>query len=171
MSLSAADKIEIQELVARYNRAIDSGDVEGWVDTFVRDGVFEGLVVPTFRGHDELRAFVTAFWTEPEYAEWRGAQALDHQHDHRGRRGPGDPVRLRTSCSRPKVRAPTRRSCAPMTTNWSGWTDGGCFPGGGSSSFRVRCERRALPACDCCRLQQPDEPAGSTPGIAPGNPY
>lgn len=74
MSLSAADKIEIQELVARYNRAIDSGDVEGWVETFVPDGVFEGLVVPTFRGHDELRAFATAFWTEPEYAEWRGAQ-------------------------------------------------------------------------------------------------
>lgn len=74
MSLTAADKVEIQELVARYNRAIDSGDVEGWVDTFLPDGVFEGLVVPTFRGHDELRAFATAFWTEPEYAEWRGAQ-------------------------------------------------------------------------------------------------
>ena len=74
MSLSVADKIEIQELVARYNRAIDSGDIEGWVDTFLPDGVFEGLVVPTFRGHDELRAFATAFWTEPEYAEWRGAQ-------------------------------------------------------------------------------------------------
>ena len=74
MSLSVADKIEIHELVARYNRAIDSGDIEGWVDTFLPDGVFEGLVVPTFRGHDELRAFAAAFWTEPEYAEWRGAQ-------------------------------------------------------------------------------------------------
>ena len=68
MSLPASDKIEIQELVARYNRAIDSGDVEGWVDTFLPDGVFEGLVVPTFRGHTELRAFATAFWTEPQYA-------------------------------------------------------------------------------------------------------
>ena len=44
------------------------------MDTFLPDGVFEGLVVPTFRGHDELRAFATEFWTEPEYAEWRGAQ-------------------------------------------------------------------------------------------------
>lgn len=74
MVLTVSDKIEIQELVARYNCAIDSGDVEGWVDTFLPDGVFEGLVVPTFRGHDELRAFATAFWTEPEYGEWHGAQ-------------------------------------------------------------------------------------------------
>ncbi len=67
MGLSAEDKIEIQELVIRYNRAIDSGDAVGWVDTFTADGVFESLRVGTFTGREELRRLATEFWTEPLY--------------------------------------------------------------------------------------------------------
>jgi len=56
--LSAQDYFEIQQLYARYNIAIDSGDAEGWAATFTPDGVFN-----TFNGHDALVGFVKA-WRE-----------------------------------------------------------------------------------------------------------
>jgi hypothetical protein len=52
-SLTADDYIEIQQLYARYNNAIDSGDAEGYAGTFVPDGVFN-----TFNGHDALVGFI-----------------------------------------------------------------------------------------------------------------
>ncbi len=51
--LTAQDYFEIQQLYARYNIAIDSGDAEGWAATFTPDGVFN-----TFSGHDALVGFV-----------------------------------------------------------------------------------------------------------------
>jgi SnoaL-like domain len=56
--LSAQDNFEIQQLYARYNNAIDSGDAEGWAATFTPDGVFN-----TFTGHDALVGFVK-MWRE-----------------------------------------------------------------------------------------------------------
>jgi hypothetical protein len=56
--LSAQDNFEIQQLYARYNNAIDSGDAEGWAATFTPDGVFN-----TFSGHDALVGFVK-MWRE-----------------------------------------------------------------------------------------------------------
>ncbi len=44
--LSAQDYFEIQQLYARYNNAIDSGDAEGWAATFTSDGVFNTFVGP-----------------------------------------------------------------------------------------------------------------------------
>src|SRR5271163_1157525 len=57
-TLSAQDYFEIQQLYARYNNAIDSGDAEGWAATFTADGVFN-----TFVGHDALVGFVKT-WRE-----------------------------------------------------------------------------------------------------------
>src|SRR5271170_3142703 len=57
-ALSAQDNIEIQQLYARYNIAIDSGDAEGWAATFTPDGVFN-----TFAGHDALVGFIKT-WRE-----------------------------------------------------------------------------------------------------------
>jgi hypothetical protein len=56
--LSALDYFEIQQLYARYNIAIDSGDAEAWAATFTPDGVFN-----TFAGHDALVGFVK-MWRE-----------------------------------------------------------------------------------------------------------
>jgi SnoaL-like domain len=56
--MSAQDNFEIQQLYARYNNAIDSGDAEGWAATFTPDGVFN-----TFIGHDALVGFVK-MWRE-----------------------------------------------------------------------------------------------------------
>ena len=57
--LTQQDYIEIQQLYARYNHAIDSGDAEGWADTFTADGVFAGR----FKGRDALIGFVK-LWRE-----------------------------------------------------------------------------------------------------------
>src|SRR5258708_2466783 len=51
--LTADDYIEIQQLYARYNHAIDSGDAEGYANLFVPDGSFNNNI-----GHDALIAFI-----------------------------------------------------------------------------------------------------------------
>jgi hypothetical protein len=51
--LSADDYVEIQQLYAQYNNAIDSGDAEGYAGTFIPEGVFN-----TFNGHDALVGFI-----------------------------------------------------------------------------------------------------------------
>lgn len=53
-TLSTQDYIEIQQLYARYNLLIDTGDAEGWANTFTPDGVFNN----SSRGHDALVQFV-----------------------------------------------------------------------------------------------------------------
>jgi actinorhodin biosynthesis protein ActVIA len=52
-TLSAQDYQEIQQLYARYNVAIDTGDAEAYAATFTPDGVFNN-----FKGHDELVGFI-----------------------------------------------------------------------------------------------------------------
>jgi hypothetical protein len=52
-SISAQDYTDIQQLYARYNHAIDSGDAETWAGTFTPDGTFNQV-----SGHDGLVAFV-----------------------------------------------------------------------------------------------------------------
>jgi hypothetical protein len=56
--LSAQDMVDIQQLYARYNIAIDSGDAEGWAATFTPDGIFNAI-----SGHDALANFVKT-WRE-----------------------------------------------------------------------------------------------------------
>ena len=40
MPISSADKLEIQELITRYNHATDSGDAAAFAATFTEDGSF-----------------------------------------------------------------------------------------------------------------------------------
>jgi hypothetical protein len=53
-TLTTQDYIDIQQLYARYNLAIDTGDGEGWAATFTPDGVFNN----TNKGHDALVQFI-----------------------------------------------------------------------------------------------------------------
>jgi uncharacterized protein (TIGR02246 family) len=73
MALSLADKVEIQELIARYNRAIDTGEPEEWAATFTADGEFHGIV-GDFNGTRELTQFARDYWSKSEYEEFRKAQ-------------------------------------------------------------------------------------------------
>jgi bifunctional aromatase (cyclase/dehydratase) len=54
MTLTAQDYLEIQQLYARYAMTIDSGDAEGWAETFTADGVFNN----SSRGRTALVQFV-----------------------------------------------------------------------------------------------------------------
>jgi hypothetical protein len=56
--LSAQDYIDIEQLYATYNHAIDSGDGEAWAATFTPDGTFN-----KFTGHDQLVGFIKR-WKE-----------------------------------------------------------------------------------------------------------
>jgi uncharacterized protein (TIGR02246 family) len=55
--MTAQDYFEIQQLYARYNHAIDSGDAEGYADTFTPDGVFNNNT-----GREALVKFVKDTW-------------------------------------------------------------------------------------------------------------
>ena len=57
--LTTQDYVEIQQLYARYNHAIDSGDAEGWAATFTPDGVFNSR----FSGREGLLEFMK-LWKE-----------------------------------------------------------------------------------------------------------
>jgi hypothetical protein len=52
-NLTPTDYFEIEQLYARYNNALDSGDAEGWAATFTPDGAFN-----TSTGREALIRFV-----------------------------------------------------------------------------------------------------------------
>jgi ketosteroid isomerase-like protein len=56
--LSTQDHVEIQQLYARYNQAIDNCDADGWASTFTPDGVFQ-----RFTGREALVGFIKQ-WCE-----------------------------------------------------------------------------------------------------------
>jgi hypothetical protein len=55
-TLTAQDLVDIQQLYAKYNWALDSGDSEGYASTFTPDGVFNTNV-----GHDAIVKFADTF--------------------------------------------------------------------------------------------------------------
>jgi len=56
--LSTQDYIDIEQLYATYNHAIDAGDAEAWAATFTPEGTFN-----KFTGHEQLVGFI-AQWKE-----------------------------------------------------------------------------------------------------------
>ena len=60
MAGSFEDRFEIQELVSRYNHAIDFANYDAWVDCFTEDGIFEGAS-GKFVGRPELLKFTELF--------------------------------------------------------------------------------------------------------------
>ena len=61
MTTSFEDKFAIQELIARYNHAIDFGNYDAWVDCFDEDGVFQSSQFGRFVGRAELKKFTEDF--------------------------------------------------------------------------------------------------------------
>ena len=53
--MDVADRLAIQDLYARYNVALDTGDEAGWVACFTDDGVFDGRAPA--RGREELAQY------------------------------------------------------------------------------------------------------------------
>lgn len=82
MPIAVEDQLAIQQLYARYNHAIDSGNGAGWAATFAVDGVFTSAS-GTFTGTQQLAEFATGFgsrlkarhWTNNLVIEGDGAKA------------------------------------------------------------------------------------------------
>jgi len=53
------DRDEILQLLYRYNHTIDSGDAEGWADTWTDDAVFD-VAGNVTTGRDALRKFASS---------------------------------------------------------------------------------------------------------------
>lgn len=69
MALSVEDQLAIQQLYAKYNHALDFGNVEGWVATFTPDGTFASGA-NSFKGGEQLAAFATGFSSRMKARHW-----------------------------------------------------------------------------------------------------
>lgn len=73
--LTADDRNEIRELIARYSHLEDSGDAEAWAELFTTDGSFTGSKGNVVQGREALRDFAADRWLRPEvreYVHWIG---------------------------------------------------------------------------------------------------
>jgi SnoaL-like domain len=58
--MTVANRMAIGDLTARYDRALDTGDLETWLGTFVQEGVLRAPGGASFSGHRELVEFFRA---------------------------------------------------------------------------------------------------------------
>ena len=80
MPLSIEDQLDITELMARYNHAIDSSQAEAWADTFTDDAVFEGSA-GAVSGREELLAFVRGRDQSNRIRHWNNNVLIDGDGD------------------------------------------------------------------------------------------
>lgn len=76
MALSVEDQLAIQQLYAKYNHAIDSGDGAGWAATFTEDGVFISAS-GTFTGTEQIAGFGSAFAQRLKARHWTNNLVVD----------------------------------------------------------------------------------------------
>jgi uncharacterized protein (TIGR02246 family) len=66
-----ADELAIMELFARYYRALDTGDTEGYLDLYTRDGEVveesEARGIEVCKGREEIRKLVLKFHDRPDF--------------------------------------------------------------------------------------------------------
>jgi hypothetical protein len=70
--LDVSDRIEIEELLARYCHRVDHDDAEGWAALFTHDGSFEVLGAMRLQGTEQLR-------TMPGIVSTQGGGKWRHQ--------------------------------------------------------------------------------------------
>jgi len=73
--LSVEDRLDLQELLAKYCWALDLGDADGFVNCFTEDGSFDHLWQGKMQGHAAIRRAVQELWYDrPTW--WLGRQHL-----------------------------------------------------------------------------------------------
>lgn len=80
MALSSEDRLEIQELYARYNHAIDSGNGDAWAATFTPDGTFKSGPAD-FAGTDALAKFGASLVERMKPRHWTNNLVIDEAPD------------------------------------------------------------------------------------------
>ena len=76
MALSVEDQLAIQQLYARYNFAIDSGNGPAWAETFAESGVFISAS-GTFTGSEQLSGFASGFAARLKGRHWTNNLVLE----------------------------------------------------------------------------------------------
>jgi ketosteroid isomerase-like protein len=84
MALTLEDRLDITELVGRYDQAIDFRDAAAYADTFVEDGVFQINGQPEIKGHEKLMRMI----------ERLGPQGSRHWINNMVIEGDGDYARM-----------------------------------------------------------------------------
>jgi hypothetical protein len=74
-TLSALDRLEIQELFSRYAWGIDLGDEEMALSTFAQDAWFDHLWQGRVQGHEAIRKNLRSLWYDRQ-SWWLGRQHL-----------------------------------------------------------------------------------------------
>ena len=82
MSVKVEDKLEISELLSRYNLSMDRNDVEGWLNTWLDDGAFianfgEARGKKELRGTHEKNSVRICKWKtscDYKFNSWRGRE-------------------------------------------------------------------------------------------------
>ncbi len=89
MPLSVDDRLEILDLVTRYNHAVDSGDVDTRADTFTEDGVWDSGTAGVISGREAIREHARTrapfshtwkHWTNSPIIEGDGDSATIRQY-------------------------------------------------------------------------------------------
>jgi len=74
--LTVEDQLAIQQLYAKYNHAIDSGDGPGWAANFTPDGVFVSGS-GTFTGTEQIATFGASLASRLKIRHWTNNLVLD----------------------------------------------------------------------------------------------
>jgi uncharacterized protein (TIGR02246 family) len=84
MALTAEDRLEMTDLLGRYNQAIDNRKAEAWADTFTSDGVFVVEGSEPIAGRDALIAMVEAMGenSTPPTKHWVSNLRFDGDGDN-----------------------------------------------------------------------------------------
>src|SRR4029078_1240086 len=67
------DRVAIEDLYADYVWALDSGNVDAFLQLFTADGVFGDTAGNRYKGHDAIRGYVSGLAARPEF---RGRQHI-----------------------------------------------------------------------------------------------
>ena len=86
MPLSVIDRLEILELAARYNLAVDTGDSEGVATLFTEDGLIDATASGQIKGHTAIARYIA---TRP-----KGWERRRHFNSNPLIRGDGDNATL-----------------------------------------------------------------------------
>lgn len=84
-TLAIEDMLAIQQLYARYNHAIDSGDAAGWAGCFTAEGTFTSGASGSFAGTEQLTNFAQGFASRLKARHWTNNLVLEAEGD--GARG------------------------------------------------------------------------------------
>ena len=80
MPLTLEDRLEITELVARYNQAIDTRDGAGYAETFTDGGVFQIAGQQEVRGRERLMRMIERL-DPPNSRHWVNNMVIDGDGD------------------------------------------------------------------------------------------